>query len=96
MSKSKSEMFSSSDHSSKEKVAQVADLRLCGKPSYVVCRGKTSPDLAEVDSTTDLGQPNDVALRQDVQDIMKHQQNIIKLVDGVYSDIAGSKDTRIG
>lgn len=91
MSKSKSEMFRSSDSSCKENAAQVANLRLCGKPSYVVCRGKMSPDLTEI-NTTDIRQPYDVALRQDVQDIIKHQLNIINLVDGVYRNIAGSKD----
>ncbi|XP_026832939.1 uncharacterized protein LOC113563906 [Drosophila erecta] len=94
MSKSRSDMFGSSDRSCKKKVAQVAGLRLRGKPSYVVCRGKMAPELTEVDSSTDLRQPCNVALQQGVQDIMKHQQNIVKLVDGMYRDIAGTSSER--
>ncbi|XP_039488673.1 uncharacterized protein LOC120450016 [Drosophila santomea] len=91
MSKSKSDMFGSSHNNCTKKVYEVAGVSLRGKPSYVVCRGKTSRGLTEVDSSTDLREPYNVAIQQEVQNIMKHQQNIIKMVDGMYRDIANQK-----
>ncbi|KAI8035665.1 uncharacterized protein LOC128260238 [Drosophila gunungcola] len=74
-----------------------ADLSLCGKPSFLVCNGKKSPDLTEVDSSTGLGHAHSSALQQTalkVQEIVKHQQHIIKIVDSVNESFAGQKDSR--
>ncbi|XP_017116022.1 uncharacterized protein LOC108138363 [Drosophila elegans] len=74
-----------------------ADLSLCGKPSFLVCSGKKSPDLTEVDSSTGLGHAHSSALQQTafkVQGIVKHQQHIIKIVDSMKESFAGQKGSR--
>ncbi|XP_017084242.1 uncharacterized protein LOC108116735 [Drosophila eugracilis] len=79
------------------KDSQDAGLSLCGKPSFLVCRGRKSSGLTEVDSFTDLSQPQRLALQQTnlkIQGIIKLQQHIIELVDDVDKKIAGEKSSR--
>ncbi|KAH8355753.1 hypothetical protein KR084_012995 [Drosophila pseudotakahashii] len=69
---------------------QSADLSLCGKPSFLVCRGKKSPGMTEVHSSTDLREPNNLNLQQTalkIQGIMKHQRNIVEMVDNANNNI---------
>ncbi|XP_016971007.1 uncharacterized protein LOC108038690 [Drosophila rhopaloa] len=111
MSKSQSQIFGPSPKGCRQKVrlaktpadgesgAQAVDLSLCGKPSFLVCSGKKSPNLTEVDSSTDLRQAHSLAIQQNalkVQGIMNHQQHIIEIVDSVNESIAGRKDLRRG
>ncbi|KAH8335045.1 hypothetical protein KR074_000659, partial [Drosophila pseudoananassae] len=76
-----------------------ASYNLCGKPSFIVCKGKKSPDLIEVDSDTDLRKvpPNrfsyeDTSLR--VQDIMECQEHIIKTVESAKKKIIKEKNSK--
>ncbi|XP_017093253.2 uncharacterized protein [Drosophila bipectinata] len=69
-----------------------ACFNLCGKPSFIVCKGKKSPDLIEVDSESDLRKVppikfsyEDTSLR--VQDIIECQENIIRTVEGAQKKI---------
>ncbi|XP_037721675.1 uncharacterized protein LOC119554728 [Drosophila subpulchrella] len=110
MSKSKSEIFGPSHKGCQQKVhlpktpsvagtdLHVADLSLCGKPSFHVCRGRKSPGMTEVDSSSDLRRPHSLNLQYTalkVQGIMKHQQNIIELVDDNNKNMADRKGSRI-
>ncbi|XP_017013639.2 uncharacterized protein [Drosophila takahashii] len=97
MNKSKSERFGPSQEvgvprtaSGSVKDLQASDRNLCGKPSFLVCRGKKSPDMTEVDSSTDLREPNGSNLQQTalkIHGIMKHQRNIIEMVDDANNNI---------
>ncbi|XP_016959369.1 uncharacterized protein LOC108030798 [Drosophila biarmipes] len=111
MSKSKSGIFGPSHGGCQQKAQvprtasvggtdpHVADLSLCGKPSFLVCRGRKSPGLTEVGSLTDLRQPHSPNLQHTalkVQGIMKHQQNIIELVDDSNRNMADRRGSRTG
>ncbi|KAH8270204.1 hypothetical protein KR018_005513, partial [Drosophila ironensis] len=80
---------------------QAINYSLCGKPSFFVCKGKKSPDLNEVNSSTDLrqlpvaGAPAAFSYEKaawKVKDIIKCQQHIIGMVSNAKEKVIEKKD----
>ncbi|XP_033239291.1 uncharacterized protein [Drosophila pseudoobscura] len=57
---------------------------LCGKPSFIICKGRRIPDLIEVPSPPDLRQMQvgEGAILK-IQSIVKRQSRIMSLVDWI-------------